>query len=206
QFVAVCNAVGFAHSRGIIHRDLKPANVMLGDFGETLVVDWGLARLLAQEEDATRPHGWVRPSSGSDSTPTVQGQVVGTPAYMPPEQARGQLEKVGISTDVFALGATLYHLLAGQAPYHGRDVLIQAAACEWKPARQVRPGVPAALEAVCAKAMAAEPAQRYGGARELAGGGERFLGDEPVVAHRAPWSGRGRRGGREARAQGARGR
>src|SRR5262249_21311087 len=89
QFVAVCHAIAFAHSRGVIHRDLKPANVMLGDYGETLVVDWGLARLLAREEDATAPPARVRSSSGGDATPTQQGTAIGTPAYMPPEQARG---------------------------------------------------------------------------------------------------------------------
>src|SRR5262249_45388024 len=135
QFVAVCNAVAFAHSRGVIHRDLKPANVMLGDYGETLVVDWGLARLLAQEVDATAPPGWVRSPSGGSTTATEQGQVVGTPAYMPPEQARGHLERVGPRSDVFALGATLYQILTGQAPYGGDAALIRAAACEWPPAR-----------------------------------------------------------------------
>src|SRR5262249_10274567 len=123
QFSAVCNAVAFAHSRGVIHRDLKPQNVMLGDYGETLVVDWGLARLLTREEDATAPPGWARQASAGDSTPTEQGAAVGTPAYMPPEQARGQQELVGVPSDVFALGATLYQILTGQSPYRGKDLL-----------------------------------------------------------------------------------
>src|SRR5436190_13656293 len=199
QFVSACNAVAFAHSRGVIHRDLKPANVMLGDYGETLVVDWGLARLLAQEEDATMPPGWVRRSSGGDSTPTEQGQAVGTPAYMPPEQARGHLESVGPGSDVFALGATLYHILTGQAPYKGSEALLRAAMGEWQPARQVNRDVPPALEAVCARAMAPEPAQRYASARDPGEEVERWLADEPVGAYGEPLLDRTRRWGRKHR-------
>src|SRR5262249_23664929 len=92
RFVAVCNAVAYAHSRGVIHRDLKPANVMLGEYGETLVVDWGLARLIeADDPEATTAALPVRLSGGSGSTATQLGQVVGTPAFMPPEQAAGRL-------------------------------------------------------------------------------------------------------------------
>src|SRR5262249_19402395 len=156
-------------------------------------------RVLAQEEDATAPPGWVRSPSVGSSTPTEQGQAVGTPAYMPPEQARGQPERVGPARDVFALGATLYHILTGQAPYGGQNALVQAAACEWKRARQVPGQVPAALEAICAKAMAAEPGKRYAGAQEVAAEVERWLADEPVMAHREPWLERARRWGRKHR-------
>src|SRR5262249_54430512 len=111
RFVAVCYAVAYAHSRGIVHRDLKPANVMLGEYGETPVVDWGLAKALALPEGATavgRPVPTTACLGG-----TEVGHAVGTPAYMPPEQARGELDKVNERSDVFALGATLYCLLTG---------------------------------------------------------------------------------------------
>jgi tetratricopeptide (TPR) repeat protein/tRNA A-37 threonylcarbamoyl transferase component Bud32 len=187
RFVAVCNAVAYAHARGVIHRDLKPANVMLGEYGETLVVDWGLARVLDQPESqdtvAERP---VQLGAGSGSTPTEMGQVVGTPAFMPPEQAQGQHDRVGIASDVFALGATLYTLLTGQAPYDRQDVLAQAARGEVMPARQRKRSVPAALEAVCHKAMAKQPEDRYHTARVLAKEVQRWLAGEPVEAWPEP--------------------
>jgi serine/threonine-protein kinase len=182
RFVAVCNAVAFAHSRGVLHRDIKPANCMLGEYGETLVVDWGLARLLDRPE-AERP---VLAGSGAGSAPTQMGQVVGTPAFMPPEQANGRLDQVGPPSDVFSLGATLYALLTGHAPYEGPDVLVQAAMGEVLPARQRKRSVPLALEAVCAKAMAAKPEDRYPSAKALAQDVQRWLGDEPVSAYPEP--------------------
>jgi serine/threonine-protein kinase len=121
QFVAVCQAVAYAHARGVIHRDLKPANVMLGAFGETLVVDWGLAKVVGRPEgDTTGEEATLRPSSG-DGVATVAGTAVGTPAYMSPEQAAGRLDLVGPASDIYSLGATLYHLLTGQAPFGGED-------------------------------------------------------------------------------------
>src|SRR5262249_34382565 len=162
RFVAVCNAVAYAHSRGVLHRDLKPDNVMLGEYGETLVVDWGLARVLVEaEETRTRPQ---RPGEGraaEDTAPTRPGRARGTRGYMPPEQAKGQWDRVGPASDVFALGATLYHLLTGQPPYKGRDAVQLAAEGRFAPPRQVNRTVPAALEAVCLKAMAPAPEARY---------------------------------------------
>src|SRR5262249_45634157 len=108
RFVQVCNAVAYAHSRGIVHRDLKPANVMLGKYGETLVVDWGLAKPVGRT-DADRASGEesLAPASGSDSADTVLGEALGTPAYMSPEQASGAWDELGPAADVFSLGATL---------------------------------------------------------------------------------------------------
>src|SRR5262249_1328593 len=121
QFVAVCNAMAYAHSRGVLHRDLKPANVMLGKFGETLVVDWGLAKVVGRPEgEVAGEEVTLRPSSG-DGVATVAGTAVGTPAYMSPEQAAGRLDLLGPASDVYSLGATLYHLLTGQTPFRGDD-------------------------------------------------------------------------------------
>jgi serine/threonine-protein kinase len=121
RFVAVCNTVAYAHSRGVLHRDLKPANVMLGKYGETLVVDWGLAKPFEREE-ANRAAGedTLRPTTESTDSGTLTGKALGTPAYMSPEQAAGRWAEVGPASDVYSLGATLYAVLTGQAPFQGR--------------------------------------------------------------------------------------
>jgi serine/threonine-protein kinase len=187
RFVDVCNAVAYAHSRGVIHRDLKPANVLLGPYGETLLVDWGLAKPMPAEEGLTSPpEGFLQPASGEAGLTQV-GAVLGTPAYMAPEQARG--EAVGPAADVYGLGATLYHLLTGQAPYRGsqgQEILTQAAQGRCKPAREINASVSAALSALCQKAMAPRPADRYGSTGELAQEVERWLADEPVAAWQEP--------------------
>jgi serine/threonine-protein kinase len=200
RFVAVCNAVAYAHSRGVVHRDIKPANALLGPYGETLLVDWGLAKLLKPAEGETQPpEGFVQPSSNK-GVATQAGAVVGTPAYMAPEQASGGT--VGPAVDVYGLGATLYHLLTGQPPFAGldvADVLRQVAQSPCLPAREISSTVPAALSAVCKKAMAREPAQRYSAAKEVAAEVERWLADEPVSAYREPWPARLARWGRRHR-------
>jgi serine/threonine-protein kinase len=189
QFVAVCNAVAYAHSRGVIHRDLKPANVMLGKYGETLVVDWGLAKVLGRPEgEPAGEEATLRPSSG-DELATVAGTVVGTPAYMSPEQAAGRLDLLGPASDVYSLGATLYAILTGQAPIRGQDQserLRRASRGEWALPRQVKKGVPKALDAICRKAMALRPQDRYATAQALAADVEHWLADEPVTAYREP--------------------
>jgi PAS domain S-box-containing protein len=170
-FAAVCNTVAYAHSRGVLHRDLKADNVMLGDFGEVIVLDWGLAKLLGHEdEDAaetSRPAGDELP----DASLTIHGEVVGTPAYMAPEQAEGRLEAIDARTDVYGLGAILYEILTGQPPFVGvntLDVLHKAARGNPPRPRELWPDVPPALEETCRKAMAKDPAQRYARAEELA--------------------------------------
>jgi formylglycine-generating enzyme required for sulfatase activity/serine/threonine protein kinase len=192
QFVAVCNAVAYAHSRGVLHRDIKPGNVMLGQFGETLVVDWGLAKVLGRA-DAANPEGPLRPSLGGDSPMTQAGAALGTPAYMSPEQAAGRLEQLGPRSDVYSLGATLYCLLSGRAPFAQEDmgaVLSKVQRGDFPPPRQVNRQIPPPLEAVCLKAMALRPEGRYATPRELAEEIERWLADEPVRAYREPLSAR----------------
>ncbi|HUE73753.1 MAG TPA: bifunctional serine/threonine-protein kinase/formylglycine-generating enzyme family protein [Pirellulaceae bacterium] len=206
RFVSVCETVAYAHSQGVIHRDLKPANVLLGDFGETLVVDWGLAKQLR-----SRPSGSaeaklrVESSSSLDETVdylastdeavgtdglTREGEVLGTLAYMSPEQARGEIEATGTPADVYSLGATLYELLAGQHPCHGKkqaEALADVIDGRIHRPSQICKGVPKALEAVCLKAMSRNMADRYASASALAREVERWLADEPVTAYREPW-------------------
>jgi PAS domain S-box-containing protein len=170
-FVAVCNTVAYAHSRGVLHRDLKGANVLLGDFGEVIVLDWGLAKLRGQPDaDEAQPLRGGQ-QAAQDAGLTAQGDVVGTPAYMAPEQAAGRLDLIDQRTDIYGLGAILYEVLTGGPPSAGADtweVLQQAARGNPPPPREVRPDVPAALEAACLKALAKEPGQRYASASDLA--------------------------------------
>jgi serine/threonine-protein kinase len=193
RFIAVCNAIEYAHSRGIMHRDLKPANIMLGDYGETLVVDWGLAKPMDQKEEQAGQTTEKRltPSSASLSSPTLMGAAVGTPQFMSPEQAAGHLDELGPTSDVYSLGATLYCLLAGHAPFTDADtgtILSKVQKGDFVPLRQVKPDVPRALEAICLKAMATLRNNRYPSARLLADDIEHWLADEPVSAWREPWT------------------
>jgi hypothetical protein len=189
QFVALCNAVAYAHSRGVIHRDLTPANAMLGKFGETLLVDWGLAKVEGRPpQDDTYTESTVQPE-GSSSTVTQLGQALGTPAYMSPEQARGDWNVVGPATDIYGLGAILYALLTGRAPVEGKDrdeVRQKVLRGEWRPPRQVQKDTPGALDAICRKALALRPEDRYASALDLAADVEHWLADEPVSAWREP--------------------
>jgi serine/threonine protein kinase/Tol biopolymer transport system component len=175
RFVAVCQTVAYAHSRGIIHRDLKPNNILLGRFGETIVLDWGLAWRKSVDGDAGSPDS-AKPPVSADDHHTRPGAKLGTEAYMAPEQVDGK--PADERTDVFLLGATLYHLLTGQPPFdRGRPA---------KPPRQLKPWIPAALQAICRKAMADDPQARYATAEQLAADVKRWLADEPVAVYREP--------------------
>ncbi|MGO9599209.1 MAG: protein kinase domain-containing protein, partial [Isosphaeraceae bacterium] len=200
RFVDVCNAVAYAHSRGVLHRDLKPENIMLGPYAETLVVDWGLAKAAGRPVD-TPPadEGTLRPGAAADGGSTLPGMLLGTPSYMSPEQAAGQLDLHGPASDVYCLGATLYHLLTGRAPFHDADVFVtlEKVRCgDFPSPRSVNGRVPPALDAVCRKAMALRPEDRYASPRTLADEIERWLADEPVLALREGASARLARWGR----------
>ncbi len=198
RFLDVCNAISYAHSRGVLHRDLKPKNIMVGKYGETLVVDWGLAKAKGRadvvEPDLAEPT--LRPSSASGVGETLPGSVVGTPQYMSPEQAAGRLDLLGPASDVYSLGATLYCLLTGKAPFRGDDlaaILRAVQSGEFPRPREATPWLDPALEAVCLRAMATRPEGRYATPLGLAEDVERWIADEPVSAYREPWSRRARR-------------
>jgi serine/threonine-protein kinase len=195
RFVDMCNAVAYAHSRGVLHRDLKPGNVMLGRYGETLVVDWGLAKVVGRESVSAGLAGdepTLKPGGGNEPTATVVGNALGTIPYMSPEQAAGRLDELGSATDVYSLGATLFELLTGQVAFQTGD-LDGVQKGLFLPPRRVTPSVPRALEAACLKAMALKPGDRYPTALALAAEVERWLADEPVTAWREPARVRARR-------------
>jgi tetratricopeptide (TPR) repeat protein len=192
-FVGVCNAVAYAHSRGVLHRDLKPQNVVLGDYGEVIVLDWGLAKVMDSPDDEAPP---LQVAGEGETGATVQGQVLGTPAYMAPEQAEGRLDQLGPASDVYGLGAILYEVLTGRPPFGGDDTLTVLQRVIHEPParpRSLGKGPPPALEAVCLKALAKQPAARYATAKELAAEVQRWLADEPVTAYRDPLLTRARR-------------
>jgi serine/threonine-protein kinase len=193
RFIDVCNAIDYAHERGVLHRDLKPGNIMLGKYGETLVVDWGLAKPVGRQanEQLASEERPLRPSGASGSVETAYGSAIGTPAYMSPEQAAGRLDDLGPASDVYSLGATLYELLTGRPPLEGSDlgeILGRVRSGDIPKPRSRRPEVPPALEAICLKAMAVRPIDRYATARELADDLERWLADEPVAAYQESWT------------------
>ncbi len=227
----VCEAMAYAHEKGVVHRDLKPANVMVGRFGETYVMDWGLAR--ARGDDAARPSATregeasraaepgadastlaadpgARSASGSDAASarvsttrsdesssssamqTLEGEVVGTPAYMPPEQATGRIDDVGEPADIYALGAMLYHLLAGRRPYapssgtplDAAQTLARVIAGPPEPLRLAARRAPEELIAISEKAMARDRAQRYASMSALSDDLRAWLEGRVVRAHR----------------------
>jgi serine/threonine-protein kinase len=200
RFLDVCNAIEYAHSRGVLHRDVKPGNVIVGRHGETLVVDWGLAKATGRS-DPTSGERTLAPSSASGSAETLPGSALGTPAYMSPEQAEGQLDRLGPRSDVYSLGATLYCLLTGVPPFAGDavDVIPRVQRGDFRPPRAIDPTIDRALEAVCLKAMALRPEDRYGSCGALAEDIERWMADEPVTAWREPLPRRVRRWARRNR-------
>jgi serine/threonine protein kinase len=199
-FQKVCEAVAFAHSHGVIHRDLKPENIMVGSFGEVLVMDWGVAKVLdgrietnpalPENRDPSLEEIEVAdtlPLFGTPQGETAGGTIIGTPAYMPPEQASGRTELLDQRSDVYALGAILYFLLTGRPPSESPErSTAHSALRSDQPARprQIRSRIPKAIEAVCLKAMSETQTDRYPGAEEMAKDVLNFLDGNPVSAYR----------------------
>ncbi len=199
RFQRICEGVAYAHSRGVIHRDLKPDNIMLGEYGETLVADWGLAKVVGRDEEhhTTDVEGTLHVSSQKeDSQQTRLGQLKGTPAYMSPEQAMGRIDELGPATDIYSLGAILYRLLTGTSAFSGKtveEVYSRVRDGEFPRPTEVEPRVPKALEAIVLKAMSLKPRDRYAKALDLTADVERWLDDEPVSAWPEPFTVRARR-------------
>ena len=199
RFLDVCHAVEFAHSKGILHRDLKPENIMIGRFGEVYVLDWGLARAVADPSDED---GWatlrgkasLRSNASLDSTRA--GSIMGSPLYMAPEQAAGKTDEVGPAADLFALGGILFKILTGddpRAPSEGEtpDRFIRRIATESGPRPRSRARwVPRSLDATCARAGALEPEDRYPSVEAFAGDLRRWLAGEPISVYRERWPNR----------------
>jgi serine/threonine protein kinase len=203
-FQKVCEAVAFAHAHGVIHRDLKPENIMVGAFGEVLVMDWGVAKILSSrtsDNEQRVANGRVTLDDGDvDATATLQlgplaedvgdtkgGTVIGTPAYMSPEQALGKTGLLDERTDVYALGAILYFLMTGRPPFDpssmgdAREVIVNKAPVR---PRHFSPKPPRSIEAVALKAMSKRHEERYATAQEMADDIVRFLDGKPVSAYR----------------------
>ncbi len=197
SFISVCQAVGHAHSRKVIHRDLKPENVAIDSFGQVIVIDWGLAKILddGMLGDSLADIGF---SDMADSQRTLAGQVLGSPLYMAPEQAAGRVDEIDESTDIFGLGAILYSILTGSAPHEqSRDLsgstttrqLITLIASGATPlARASNDDVDPVLETICAKAMAKRRYARYSSTTALAEDIQRWMAGEPVLAYKENFS------------------
>ncbi|GIW80992.1 MAG: hypothetical protein KatS3mg105_2799 [Gemmatales bacterium] len=200
-FISVCRAVAYAHSRGVVHRDLKPENVLLGEFGEVVVLDWGLAKMINQPEDSEFAHVGVT-TEDSETHKTAAGRVLGTPAYMAPEQAEGRVDQIDIRTDIYGLGAILFEIVAGVAPHKGpssAEVLRRIISGPSPRPDAVNRNVPAPLNAICKKAMAKARSDRYQRATDLADDVRRYLADKPISVYRAPWTERVAQWGRHHR-------
>lgn len=181
RLVTVCKAVGFAHSRGVLHRDLKPSNIMVGEFGETLVVDWGLAKRLGLTVDQFAQSHRAKPNSANEiegttdraksliTNKTLDGTIIGTPGFMSPEQANGSTEDLTIASDIYSLGATLFQILANTIPTRTNENRFEQL-----------DAINAPLVAICRQAMQINPSQRYASAELLAADLESWLLDEPV--------------------------
>jgi eukaryotic-like serine/threonine-protein kinase len=192
-FIDICNAIAYAAARGVVHRDLKPQNVMIGDFGEVIVLDWGLAKKIENQEiDSGRRE--LRLGDLVDGTETIAGQVVGSPAYMAPEQAAALNDQVDARTDVYGLGAMLFTILIGHPPHRGTktgnsakdtiELLNRISSGETPRLRDLDATIPKALDAICAKAMNKGARLRYQDARDLAMDVECYLADEAVTVHK----------------------
>ena len=198
HFVDLCDAIAYAHSRGVLHRDLKPANVILGEFGETVIIDWGIAKLIGPDHRAASDGEsaetvWAAGPAGGTVPGTQAGWAMGTPAYMSPEQAAGEVAALGPRCDVYGLGATLYTILTGRPPVAGTEtceVLEKVREGRFPHPRAIDPSIPRSLEVVCLKAMARMPEDRYSTVRELCNDIENWLAVPTVSAWKEPLAAR----------------
>jgi serine/threonine protein kinase len=175
----VASAIGYAHSRGVIHRDLKPGNILIDDKNEPRITDFGLAHNLNQDQQLT-----------------TDGQILGTPAYMPPEQARGQAKAATPAADVYSIGAILYHCLTGQAPHtadHPLDVLLRVQEVDPLPPRKLNPQIPKPLSSIVLKCLEKDPSKRYATAEALELDLERYLRGEATEGGHVSWQDKVRR-------------
>jgi eukaryotic-like serine/threonine-protein kinase len=201
RLIDVAQAIEYAHSRGVLHRDLKPSNIMLGKYGETLVVDWGLAKVrdLPDQEKPGLPFS-LSDLADPSTAMSMTGAALGTPAFMPPEQASGKWDQVGPASDVYALGSTLYYLLTGHTPVKAdnmRELLEKVMRGEIVPPTNLQPSIPKPLEAICMKAMALKPNDRYLSSKDFAADIELFLADEATTAYKEPLGLRAKRWARK---------
>lgn len=186
HLVGACNTVAYAHDVGIVHCDLKPANIMIGKYGETLVLDWGLAQPFERNSMFQRSEPTMRPQSAPDSTSS--GNRGGTLGYISPEQVDGSAS-IGPASDVYSLGATLYHILTGHPPFNGRswNVIEQIRAGTFVRPRDIYKNISNRLEAICLKAMSLDPHARYLTAKQMASDLNNWMRDEEVQAQPDRW-------------------
>lgn len=203
-FQKICEAVAFAHSRGVIHRDLKPENIMVGSFGEVQVMDWGVSKVISESRsDLVRPdsHALKNPQTNTNlelqstlSPPpiiptqadTQRGTVLGTPAYMSPEQATGDVDCIDERSDIYSLGGILYFLLTGKAPFEAsslEEIQSKIASSEFVRPRQQNPRLKRPIEAICLKAMSRHRMERFQSVQDLSSDISRYLDGLPVQAY-----------------------
>ncbi|HEU4538534.1 MAG TPA: serine/threonine-protein kinase [Polyangiaceae bacterium] len=203
---SVCLAVDFAHRRGVLHRDLKPSNIILGDFGEVYVLDWGLAKVAGADDPAAGP---AAPADDAAAGPTLAGTMLGTPGYMAPEQVRGEIDRLDPRADVYALGSILFEVVALERLHPGPSVVEVLAStvvgAEARASARGRPDVPPELEAICVRATELDPAERYPSARALSDDLERYLDGHRSEALRRDLSARHLEAARAALERAARG-
>lgn len=194
NFVAVCQAIAYAHGRGVIHRDIKPSNIMVGDFGETVVLDWGIAKLKRSSEpeelDTMSIFREKLLTEFGANALTELGQTVGTPGYMSPEQAMGRVDLVDERSDVFALGILLYEVLSGQRAFKAKSVaglLDQAIRSHPEPLKELDAAIPAELVSICARAMEKDPRRRYASVKDMIADLSAFQAGALVSSHTYSW-------------------
>lgn len=189
RLIDVCHALSYAHHRGVIHRDLKPSNIMLGEFGETLVIDWGLAKVVGRDEADDSSEETLRPPAATaEDAASSTGAIMGSYPYMSPEQASGRAD-VGPAADIYSVGAILYRMITGRAAIERgthEEMLAKARASDFPRPRSLDPKISEDLEAICLKAMARLPENRYASVQAFAEDLDRYLADEPVSARREP--------------------